>query len=409
MYHWLLSRFSISATGAKRSEIRELLKLTQQPGIISFAGGLPSPDTFPRELIADLSREVILSDGEWALQYGPTEGLPVLKEEIIKIVAQDGIRAKPENILITNASQQGLDLVSRVFLNRRNRVIVGRPSYVGALGAFKNSGATFQGIDVDDQGIQVDQVGRCLNQLRLKGDLPKFIYVIPDFQNPAGVTLSLERRRKLLKLAREFKVLIIEDSPYRALRYVGKTLPSFYELDAGKGYVISLFTFSKILFPGLRLGWMLANEELIEKFVMTKQAMDLCTPTLTQAVASTYCRRGHLKAQIAGNVSLYRKKRSVMLDALAQYMPEHPEIVWTKPEGGLFLWICLPKFLNTERLFQKALDKKVAYVIGNSFYVDGGGQNAMRLNFSYPSEEQIEEGIKRLAGVIEDSLGTEKP
>lgn len=404
MYTWLLSRFSISATGAKRSVIRELLKLTQQPGVISFAGGLPSPETFPVEDVADLTRELILKDGQWALQYGPTEGLPALKDELIRMLRKDGIRAAPQNILITNASQQGLDLVSRVFLNRRNRVIVGRPSYVGALGAFKNSGATFRAVDVDSDGMRTDQVETLLKSMRIHGDLPKFIYVVPDFQNPAGVTMSLQRRRKLLKLAREYKVLIVEDTPYRALRYVGKSIPSFYELDQNQGYVISLHTFSKILFPGLRLGWMLAGPELIDKFVMTKQAMDLCTPTLTQAIAAAYCQKGWMDGRIQANVALYRKKREVMLKALEEHMPVHPDIRWTRPEGGLFLWLCLPESIDTEEMFHDALDAKVAYVIGTCFYVDGGGHHNMRLNFSYPSLDEIVEGVRRLAGVIKKRL-----
>jgi len=404
MYTWLLSRFSISATGAKRSVIRELLKLTQQSGIISFAGGLPSPETFPTQQIADLAREVILKEGKWALQYGPTEGFPALKDTLVEMLSQDGIQTTPRNILITNASQQGLDLVSRVFLNRRNRVIVGRPSYVGALGAFKNSGATFKGVDVDEEGMVVEQVEQALDAMRIHGDLPKFIYVVPDFQNPAGVTMSLERRKKLLQLAREYKVLIVEDTPYRALRYVGKSIPSFYELDQDQGYVISLHTFSKTLFPGLRLGWMLASPELIDKFVMTKQAMDLCTPSLTQAIALAYCKKGLMDDHIRENVVLYSEKREVMLNALSEFMPEHPDIHWTQPEGGLFLWIYLPETIDAEDLFHDALDEKVAYVIGSCFFVDGGGHHNMRVNFSYPSTDEIVEGVRRLAKVIEKRL-----
>jgi 2-aminoadipate transaminase len=404
MYTWLLSRFSISATGAKRSVIRELLKLTQQPGIISFAGGLPSPETFPTKQIAKLAMEVIQKEGKWALQYGPTEGIPALKEVLVDMLLNDGIRTTPQNILITNASQQGLDLVSRVFLNRGNRVIVGRPSYVGALSAFKNSGATFKGVTVDAEGMQIDQVEKVLKEMRVQGGLPKFIYVIPDFQNPTGVTMTLERRIALLKLVREYKVLIIEDTPYRALRYVGESIPSFYELDGNQGYVVSLFTFSKILFPGLRLGWLLASPDLIEKFVMTKQAMDLCTPSLTQAIALAYCKKGWMESHIQDNVKLYRRKREVMLKALDEYMPRHPGIHWTRPEGGLFLWICLPDTIDAEEMFHDALDAKVAYVIGSCFYVDGGGHHNLRLNFSYPSTDEIVEGIRRLAGVIERRL-----
>ena len=404
MYGRLESLFSVNVAGMKKSVIRELLKLTQKPEIISFAGGLPSPETFPVEEIAELAKEVILREGKWALQYGPTEGDPRLKDEIIKIMAKDGVKVAPDNILITSASQQGLDMVGKVFLNRNNPIIVGRPSYVGALGAFRSYAAKFVGVELDDEGMRVDLLREKLQKMRLGADLPKFIYVVPDFQNPAGVTLSLKRRKTLLDLAREFQVLVVEDTPYRQLRYVGKHLPSLYELDGDGGYVVSLHTFSKILFPGLRLGWVVAIREVIDKFVMAKQAMDLCTPPFTQAVAYEYCRRGLLDAHIQENVALYRKKREVMLRALDEYMPKHPEIDWTKPEGGLFLWMRLPSYFDVDKMFYEAIEENVAYVVGTGFYADDGGKDALRINFSYPSEEEIVEGVKRLAKVIQRNL-----
>ena len=403
-YGRLESLFSVNVAGLKKSVIRELLKLTQKPGIISFAGGLPSPETFPIDVIADLSREVILEQGKWALQYGPTEGDPRLKDEIIKIMAKDGVKVERENLLITSASQQGLDMVGRVFINRHNPVIIGRPSYVGALGAFKSYSARFVGIEIDDHGIKIDKLSETLNSMREEADLPKFIYVVPDFQNPAGVTLSLERRHKLLELAREYQVLVIEDTPYRQLRYVGDHVPSLYELDNSEGYVISLHTFSKILFPGLRLGWVVASDKIIDKFVIAKQAMDLCTPPFTQAVAYEYCRRGLLDEHIADNVTLYKKKRELMLKALDDHMPDHPDISWTKPEGGLFLWVKLPTSIDVDEMFYKALEQNIAYVVGSGFYADDGGKNAFRVNFSYPSEEEINEGVERLAKVIAAEL-----
>jgi len=400
----LESVFSINAVGLKKSVIRELLKLTQKPGIISFAGGLPSPDTFPIKVMAELSKEVIERDGIWALQYGPTEGDPRLKEEIIKIMKKDGTKVEPDNILITSASQQGLDIVGKVFLNRNNSIILGKPSYVGALGAFRSYSAVFNGIELDDKGIRMDMLRTKLEDMRLIAEPPKFIYVIPDFQNPAGVTLSLDRRKELLKIAREYQVLVIEDTPYRQLRYVGDHLPSLYQLDEGSGYVISLHTFSKILFPGLRLGWIVASKAIIEKFVITKQGMDLCTPPITQAITYEYCKRGLLDSHIKENVKLYKEKRKIMLDALEKYMPASDEIKWTKPDGGLFLWVQLPESINVEEMFYSAIDKKVAYVVGTAFYPDNGGTNAMRLNFSFPSENEIVEGVKRLAKVIEKRL-----
>lgn len=404
MYGRLESIFSINVAGLKKSVIRELLKLTQKPGIISFAGGLPSPETFPIEEIAELAKEVIQKEGKWALQYGPTEGDPRLKDEIIKIMEKDGIKVDKTNILVTSASQQGLDIVGRSFVNRRDPIIVGRPTYVGALGAFKSYAAKFIGIELDGEGMRMDLLKDKLQQMRLEASLPKFIYVIPDFQNPAGVTMPLERRKALLELAREFQVLIIEDTPYRQLRYVGSHIPSLFELDGGEGYVVSLFTFSKILFPGLRLGWVIGNPEIIEKFIIAKQAMDLSTPPFTQAIAYEYCRRGLLDAHIQENVKLYKKKREAMLQAMDEYMPKHAEIKWTKPEGGLFLWLSLPSYFNVDEMFYEAIEENVAYVVGTGFYADDGGKSALRLNFSYPSEEEIVEGVQRLAKVIEKNL-----
>jgi len=400
----LESVFSINVIGLKKSVIRELLKLTQKPGIISFAGGLPSPETFPIAEIADLAKEVIEKEGKWALQYGPTEGDPRLKEEIIKIFKKDGVSVEADNILIISASQQGLDIVGKVFLNRNDPIVLGRPSYVGALGAFRSYSAVFKGIELDDEGIRIDMLRDKLEEMRRMAEPPKFIYIVPDFQNPAGVTLSLKRRKELLEIAQEFQILVIEDTPYRQLRYVGDHIPSLYQLDKGKGYVIGLHTFSKILFPGLRLGWIVASKPIIEKFVITKQGMDLCTPPITQAIAYEYCRRGLLDSHIKDNVALYKKKRKIMLEALDKYMPKNNEIKWTRPDGGLFLWVELPKSINVEEMFYQAIDKKVAYVIGTAFYPDDGGKNAMRLNFSFPSENEIIKGVKRLAQVIKDNL-----
>jgi 2-aminoadipate transaminase len=400
MVNGLEIRYSANVSRMKKSVIRELLKLTRNPEIISFAGGLPSPETFPIKEIAELTKEVILREGNWVLQYGPTEGDPRLREEICKIMKEDGSDVTSENVFITTASQQGLDILGRAFIDPDDPVVIGRPSYVGALGAFRSYSAQFTGIDLDENGMKMDILYSVLQKMKKEKNLPRFIYVIPDFQNPAGVTMSLDRRKKLLDLSREFQVLIVEDTPYRQLRYVGDHVPSLYSLDRGQGYVISLHTFSKILFPGLRLGWIVADQEIIDKFIMAKQAMDLCTSPFTQAVAYEYCRRSLLKSHIQENVALYRKKRETMLQAMDTYMPSHPQIQWTKPEGGLFLWLRLPDYFDVDRMFYQAIEEKVAYVVGTGFYADGGGTNALRMNFSYPSEADIVEGVKRLAKVI---------
>jgi 2-aminoadipate transaminase len=396
--------FSINVTGLKKSVIRELLKLTQKPEIISFAGGLPCPGTFPVQQTAELTKELIASNGSEILQYSTTEGDPQLKEAIIEFMAKDQIKVSADQILITSGAQQGLDLIGKVFVNRHNPVIIGRPSYVGAIGAFRSYAAHFIGIDLDDQGLRMDQLMQCLHRMRLEGNLPKFIYTVPDFQNPAGVTLSLERRRKLLDMAREYQVLVVEDTPYRHLRYVNESIPTLYQLDEGGGYVISIHTFSKILFPGLRLGWIMASPLILEKFIIAKQSMDLCTSALSQAIAYEFFRRDWMDSHIQENVELYRRKRQVMLQSLETHMPEHPDICWTRPEGGLFLWVTLPDSLDVDHLFYQALEENVAYVAGSGFYTDDGGRTSMRLNFSYPSEEEIEEGVKRLSRVIQRNL-----
>jgi 2-aminoadipate transaminase len=396
--------FSINVTGLKKSVIRELLKLTQKPEIISFAGGLPCPGTFPVRQTAELTQELIASNGSEILQYSTTEGDPQLKEAIVEFMAKDHIKVNADQILITSGAQQGLDLIGKVFVNRHNPVIIGRPSYVGAIGAFRSYAAHFIGIDLDDQGLRMDQMKQCLHRMRLEGNLPKFIYTVPDFQNPAGVTLSLERRRKLLDMAREYQVLVVEDTPYRHLRYVNESIPTLYQLDEGGGYVISIHTFSKILFPGLRLGWIMASPLILEKFIIAKQSMDLCTSALSQAIAYEFFRRDWMDSHIQENVELYRRKRQVMLQSLETHMPDHPDICWTRPDGGLFLWVTLPDSLDVDHLFYQALEENVAYVAGSGFYTDDGGRTSMRLNFSYPSEKEIEEGVKRLSRVIKRNL-----
>jgi len=396
--------YSDKITKMKKSIIRELLKLTQNPEIISFAGGLPSPLTFPVEEIADMAKDVILREGDWALQYGATEGIGQFRDEIVKIMVADGLDVRRENVLVTTASQQGLDLIGRVFINANDPIIVGRPTYVGAISAFRGYDARFVGVPLDEHGLKMDELRKTLEELAKNNERPKFIYTVPDFQNPAGVTLSLERRIELIKLAKEFKTVIIEDSPYRKLRYTGEHVPYIYQLDNSEGNVIVLQTFSKILFPGLRLGWITAHEDVLDKFVTAKQAMDLCTPPVSQSLAFEYCRRGKLDDHIKDNVKLYSVRRNAMLAALKKYLPEHPDINWTEPEGGLFLWLTLPEYINTEELFYKAVEANVAFVIGSAFYADGSGKNAMRLNFSYPDEQQIDTGIQRLAKVIKDSI-----
>lgn len=385
----------------KRSEIRELLKISRIPGMISFAGGLPASETFPVKELEDISCEVLRQKGSTALQYGTTEGEMPLREEISKWMMHEKSTIKPENILVTAGSQQGLDIISKVFLDPKDIVIVELPSYIGGLQAFTAYRAKMIGVSQDNHGMRMDKLEKVLARLENRKKKPKFIYVVPDFQNPSGVTLSLERRMKLLELAYKYEIPIVEDSPYRDLRFRGEGVPAIYSLDTEK-QVIALGTFSKILCPGLRLAWIMAPSEWMDRMVVAKQSMDLCCPTYNQLIVTEFMKRGLIQKQVESIRRLYSKKLDTMLAALKRYMPKG--VTWTHPEGGLFLWVKLPKHMSTNQLLPKAIKNKVAYVIGSAFYCNGKGQNTMRLNFSYPTEQQIEEGIHRLAKMIRENM-----
>jgi 2-aminoadipate transaminase len=393
--------YSKNALNMKRSEIRELLKFTRLPDIISFAGGLPASETFPVKELEEISCELLREKGATALQYGPTEGEFGLREEIAKWMSRERVSVRPENILVTSGSQQGLDIVSKVFLDPKDIVVVELPTYIGGLQAFTAYRARMIGVPQDNCGMRMDLLEKTLVKLAARSRKPKFIYVVPDFQNPSGVTMSLERRRKLLELAYKFEVPILEDSPYRDLRFTGQTVPAIFNLDTDK-QVMVLGTFSKLLCPGLRLAWIMAPTEWMDRMVVAKQSMDLCCPTYTQLIVSEFMKRGLLPRQIDRTRKLYAKKREVMLEALRRHMPKGVE--WTEPEGGLFLWVKLPKNMSANTLFPKAVENKVVYVVGSAFHCNGKGQNTMRLNFSYSSEEQINKGIERLAKMITENM-----
>jgi 2-aminoadipate transaminase len=393
--------YSKNALNMKRSEIRELLKVTRRPDIISFAGGLPAPETFPVKDLEDIACQVLRQKGATALQYGPTEGEWALREEVAKWMSREKPSVKPENILVTSGSQQGLDIVSKVFLDPRDIVIVELPTYIGGLQAFTAYRAKMIGVPQDDQGMRMDLLEKLLAKLARRKKKAKFIYVVPDFQNPSGVTMSLERRKRLLESAYKYEVPVVEDSPYRDLRFAGEIVPAICSLDT-ENQVMVLGTFSKLLCPGLRLAWIMAPTEWMDRMVVAKQSMDLCSPAFTQLIAAEYLKRGLLPKQIETIRKLYARKRQVMLEALKKYMPKG--VTWTKPEGGLFLWVKLPKRMSANDLLPKAVENKVAYIIGSAFHCNGKGQNTMRINFSYPSEQQIEEGIKRLAKMVKENM-----
>jgi len=394
---------SKSVRSAKKSAIRELLKLTQRPEIISFAGGLPAPESFPLDILKKLAVEVLEKEGAAACQYSTTEGDNGLRKALIEKYRRDeGIDLALENIIIITSSQQGLDFLGRIFVDPGDPVIVGLPTYLGGLQAFSAYGAEMHGIKLDQDGMRPDLLKAKLDELKKKGKKPKFIYTVPDFQNPAGITMPETRRREILALAHEYDVLVVEDSPYRELRFEGKNPPMLYKLD-GTEQVIVLGTFSKIFVPGFRIGWVIGNKDILDKFVTVKQSADLCTSAFVQKIAALYLSQGHFDKNLQRVVAMYREKRDAMLEALERYMPKG--VSWTKPEGGLFLFIRLPETMDAEKLFHRAIEKNVAYVLGSVFHCDGSGHNTMRLNFSYASKEMNVEGIRRLAEAIKEEMG----
>jgi len=391
---------SNAARTAKRSEIRELLKLVGRPGLISFAGGLPSPETFPLEELAELFPRMIREYGNTALQYGPTEGDEGLRKELIRFMASEGVSGLDlENVMIATASQQSLDLVSRVFLSPGDVILVDLPSYLGALSAFGAAGADIRGVPIGPEGIPPQSLRAKLLELRKDGIHPKLLYLIPDFQNPTGVSIPEAVRPAILEIAEEFDLLLVEDLPYRHLRDVDPAPATFQSMDRS-GRVISLYSFSKILFPGLRLGWIVTGPEVISRLVVAKQAVDLCTSELSQIIARELMREGKLLPTVARARALYSEKRRAMLAALDTHMDPEWGVRWTRPTGGMFLWLTLPEGLDARTLFQLAIEENVAFVTGTAFHCDGGGANTLRLNFSYPTPEQIHAGIARLARAL---------
>lgn len=398
---------SDSAKGMKRSAIRELLKLTQKPEIISFAGGLPAKESFPLEQLQEICAEVIATDGAAACQYGSTEGVPELLEILAQRYRDQGLSyVTKENITIITSSQQGLDTVGKIFLNRGDKYICELPSYLGALGAFNSYGGVGVGIPQDEQGMSAVELEKTLAEMKPKGEKPKFIYLIPDFQNPAGMTMPEARRIEILNIAKKHEIMIIEDSPYRELRFSGKPQRMLYDLDNGEGNVITLGTFSKIFMPGFRMGWVLAHPMVIDNFVKAKQSTDLCTSAFLQKITVKFFQKNYFDANVKKIVDMYRSKLKAMLGAFEKYMPEG--VTWTRPEGGLFLFLTLPEGYDAEELFQIAIEKNVAFVLGTVFFVNGGGKNTMRINFSYMSEEMNIEGVKRLADAIKELYARKK-
>jgi 2-aminoadipate transaminase len=387
----------------KASEIRQLLKWVAEGGIISFGGGMPSPSTFPRQQIIEIITEGINEHGDKLLQYGTTQGLKELRSELKTFMEWRGINVPSiDNILVLSGSQQGLDLFGKVFIDEGDVVLMELPTYLAAINTFKAYNPEFVGLKMDDDGIIMDSLESILKELQSKHKKVKFLYTVPTCQNPAGVTLSMERRKRLLELASEYDFLIIEDDPYSLVLYEPIDVTPLKSMDT-EGRVIHLSTFSKILSPGLRLGWVVADDRLIEKFVLAKQGMDLCTSPLLQYIAYGALKRKVIHENLTKIRALYKTRRDKMLEALETYFPKGCK--WTNPIGGLFIFAWLPEKVNTKELIQDCIKKhKIAYVPGQSFFVDRSGTNTMRLNFSYPAMDEIEEGIKRLGQAIKERL-----
>ena len=396
-------KFSERASKMKRSEIRELLKLIQKPDIISFAGGLPNPKAFPVEETRKIINELLDEKGEKVLQYGSTEGIGPLRKELANMMSERGMDVDHENILVTHGSQQGLDLLSKVMLDPDDTIIVGSPTYLGATGAFRAFEANMETVPVRDDGMDMDMLRKKLRNLKKRRKLPKFIYVVLTFQNPSGATMSAEKRKELLQIASEYDLLVVEDSPYSHLRYEGEEKPHLMSID-DDDRVLRLETFSKILAPGFRIAWATGPTDLIEKMCIAKQATDLCSNPFGQYVAYKYISEGIMDEHIENIKKLYNQKRLTMLEAMEKHFPE--EVEWNRPNGGMFIWAELPEHINTRELFDKAVDEKVAYVVGDAFFEDDGGYNTMRINFTHSSEEDIKRGIKALGKVIREELET---
>jgi 2-aminoadipate transaminase len=398
------SRFAQRMQGIRASMIRELLKLTEKPEIISFAGGLPAPEVFPVEEVRSATDRVLKDHGTTALQYTTTEGYRPLRELLVRHMSRYGVEVRPENVLVTSGSQQALDLIGKLLINPGDHVLTEAPTYLGALQAFNAYQAEYLPVPIDDDGMDMDALER-----QLRGG-PKFVYALPNFQNPAGVTLSLARRRRLIERAAHYGIPIVEDDPYGQLRYEGEHLPSLVKLDAElhgcgggerafTGNVLYMSTLSKTLAPGLRIAWVVAPEAVISKLVQIKQGTDLHTSTFCQYVAYEVARGGFLDQHVRRIRAVYGERRDAMIRALDRHAPSGMR--WTRPGGGLFLWATLPEGFDTLKLLDEAIAEKVAFVPGAAFYPSGGGERTMRLNFSYAPPDVIEEGIKRLCRVIE--------
>jgi len=382
------------ASGMSASEVRALFAVASRPEVVSLAGGMPFVQALPNQDILDVVAEVLDEHGSMALQYGGGQGHVALRERLLPLMAAEGVEADPDDMVITAGAQQALDLVAKIFVDPGDAIVVEAPAYVGALSAFSVYEPRFLQVDVDDDGMIVEQ----LEELLLRGARPKFVYTVPNFGNPAGVTMSLERRERLVALCREASVPILEDNPYGMLRFEGDPLPCLRTLDPEN--VIYLGTVSKVFSPGVRVGWALAEQSVIQRLVLAKEAADLCGSSFTMLVTERYFAGDRWRTNLGSLVDLYRSRRDAMIEALAEHFPEGS--TWTHPNGGFYVWVTLPRYVDTQALLAAAVERRVAYVPGTAFYPDGRGKDQVRLAFCYPPEDRIREGVARLGSLLAD-------
>ncbi|MFH1786269.1 MAG: PLP-dependent aminotransferase family protein [archaeon] len=400
--------FSDAAGGVKASDVRELLKILTEPDVISFAGGIPDPLTFPRKELVSIFDEMVADDRmfEEAFQYRPTEGIPGFRKELVEYVGEIGIRADVKNILLTSGSQQALYAAADMFINPGDAVVVGSPTYLGLIGPVRMRRGKFATVELEQDGMKIEELKGHLES----GVRPKFLYIIPNFENPSGVTTSLKKRKQIYELACEHDFLILEDDPYWRLRYRGKDIPSIKSFD-DEERVMHLGSFSKVFTPGTRVGFMIAREDIVSKFTLAKQSYDLQTNSLGQWLIWKYLERGDMPGHIKATVEFYKKKMLSMLDALEREFPEDSGFTWTRPDGGMFLWMTGPegfdarktleeRLLDKKYMKSKGYDRRVAYVPGDGFYAENPKRNTMRINFSKPTVGEIEEGIRILSEVL---------
>jgi DNA-binding transcriptional MocR family regulator len=389
-----VDRYAARTAGMSASEVRALFAVASRPEVVSLAGGMPFVQAIPTQDVLDVVAETFAEHGSDPLQYGGGQGHLALRERLVALMAEEGVVADPDEVVVTTGAQQALDLIGKIFIDRGDRIVVEAPAYVGALTAFAAYEPSFLPIDLDDEGMVVEQLEEAL----VHGERPKFVYTVPNFGNPAGVTMSLPRRERLVALCREAGVPIIEDNPYGMLRFEGDPLPTLRSLDPQN--VLYLGTVSKVFSPGMRVGWALAEPSAIQRLILAKEAADLCGSSFNMLVTARYLSGDRWRINLGGMVDRYRLRRDVMLEALREHFPADAR--WTHPAGGFFVWVTLPGWVDAQAMLAAAVERFVAYVPGTAFYTDGRGRNQMRLAFCYPPEDRIGEGVARLGALLTD-------